>query len=63
MITYNLKPKQFRTVTIYLQCQNDIDMLEIICNAVIADKVTITSQSAAKELKAIILEINKDQEN
>lgn len=61
MISYRLKEKQFRAVTLYLQSQNDVDMLEIICNAVISDKVTTTAQSAAKELIAIIHKINEDQ--
>lgn len=61
MISYRLKEKQFRPVTLYLQSQNDVDMLETICNAVITDKVTTTAQSAAKELIAIISKINEDQ--
>ena len=61
MITYRLKDKQFRPVTLYLSRQNDVDMLEVICQAVISDKVTTTAQVAAKELIAIIDQINKDQ--
>ena len=61
MITYEIEDKKFRPVTLYLPTQNDIDMLEVICNAVISDKVTTTAQSAAKALIAVICEINEDQ--
>ena len=61
MITYRLKEKQFRPVTLHLSGQNDVDTLEVICHTVISDKVSATAQSAAKELIAIIHQINKDQ--
>ena len=63
MITYQLKEKQFRPVTLHLSLQNDIDMLEVICHAVISDKVTATAQNAAKEFMATLYEINKEQQS
>ena len=61
MITYQIEDKQFRPVTLHLSEQNDLDMLEVICNAVISDKVTATAQIAAKALIAVICQINEDQ--
>ena len=61
MITYRIKEKQFRQVTLHLSGQNDVDMIEVICHAVISDKVTATAQSAALELISIIRKINEEQ--
>ena len=62
MITFELQEKQFRVVTLEISSQDSLDMLEIICDAVLQDKVTATSQQAAKQIKVLIDSINEEQQ-